>query len=351
MSLPLSRIVGGIGAAAMLVLTACGSPSGSEAGSNTGSNAGDGNSVLVYSGRSEALVAPLLEQFTTDTGIDVEVRYAGSGELAAQLITEGDQSPADVFLSQDAGALGAVSQAGLFAPINPDTLAAVPPNYSAGDGTWVGVSGRARVVVYNPELAPTPPDTIDDLLAPEWKGQIGYAPSNASWQSFVTGLRVLRGDDGAEQWLRAFKAQDPKSFENNVAVRDAVNSGDVALGLVNHYYLYELIASDGPAAVVARNQFMAPGDPGGLVNVAGVGVLKSAPNAEAAQAFAAYLVGRSAQEYFATETEEYPLIAGVAANAEMPALADLNPPAVDLSQLKDLEATQEMLVNTGLLTN
>lgn len=342
MSISITRVAGALATvAALLAFTACGS----------GTPADDEDKIVVYSGRSEELVAPLIEQFTTDTGIAVETRYAGSGELAAQLLTEGDRSPADVFLSQDAGALGAVSKAGLFAPINPETLDAVPSQYSAADGTWVGVSGRARVIVYNPTLAPNPPDTIDGLLAPEWRGTIGFAPSNASWQAFVTGLRVVRGEDGAEQWLRAFKAQDPQAFENNVAVRDAVDSGQVELGLVNHYYLYELIHSKGAGEVVAQNQFMAPGDPGGLVNVAGVGVLKAAPNPEGAQAFAAYLVGESAQQYFASETAEYPLVASVAPSAEMPPLTDLQPPAVDLSQLDDIEATQELLVKTGLLTN
>jgi iron(III) transport system substrate-binding protein len=307
--------------------------------------------IVVYSGRSEELVAPLIKQFTADTGIEVQTRYAGSGELAAQLLTEGGASPADVFLSQDAGALGAVSKAGLLAPVDPAALQAVAPQYSAADGTWVGVSGRARVVVFNPTLAPTPPDTIDGLLDPQWKGRIGYAPSNASWQAFVTGLRVLRGDDGARQWLRAFKAQDPRAYENNVAVRDAVDAGQVPLGLVNHYYLYELISAKGEDAVTAQNTFMAAGDPGGLVNVAGVGILSSAPNADGAQAFARYLVGESAQRYFAEETAEYPLAAGVSPSAPMPPLSELRPPAVDLSQLDDIEATQEMLVETGLLTN
>ncbi|MGE0217524.1 iron ABC transporter substrate-binding protein [Mycolicibacterium sp.] len=338
----LTRLAGALGAvAAMLAFTACGSDSSSEST----------DKIVVYSGRSEELVAPLIEQFTADTGIAVETRYAGSGELAAQLVTEGDKSPADVFLSQDAGALGAVAKAGLLAPVDAETLAAVPEQFSAADGTWVGVSGRARVIVYNPTLVPNPPDTIDGLLAPEWKGKIGFAPSNASWQSFVTGLRVVRGEDGAEQWLRGFKAQDPVAFENNVAVRDAVDSGQIPLGLVNHYYLYELIHSKGADAVVAENKFMAPGDPGGLVNVAGVGVLKSAPNPEGAQRFAAYLVGESAQKYFAEETAEYPLVAGVAPSAEMPPLSDLQPPAVDLSQLDDIETTQQLLVETGLLTN
>lgn len=343
MSIPFARIAGSLAAAAtMLVLSGCGAEAGNESS--------DG-SIVVYSGRNEGLVGPLLEQFTVDTGIDVEVRYAGSGELAAQLITEGDRSPADVFLSQDAGALGAVTKAGLFAQVDAETLAAVPANLSASDGTWVGVSGRARVIVYNPTLAPTPPDTIEGVLAPEWQGKIGFAPSNASWQSFVTALRLMRGDDGARQWLTAFKAQNPQSFENNIAVRDAVDAGTVAIGLSNHYYLYELVNEKGADAVVAENNFMAPGDPGGLINVAGVGVLKSAPNPEGAQEFAAYLVGESAQEYFANETAEYPLIAGVQPLGGIPPLASLNPPEVDLSQLDDLEATQELLVQTGLLTN
>lgn len=328
-------------AAAVLAMVSCSNDSGGD----------PADKIVVYSGRSEELVAPLIDRFTNDTGIEVEARYAGSGELAAQLITEGEGSPADVFLSQDAGALGAVSKAGLFTTIDTETLAAVPAEYSAADGTWLGVSGRARVLVFNPTLAPQPPQTIDGLLAPQWRGKIGFAPSNASWQAFVTGLRVTRGDAAAEEWLRAFKAQDPQPFENNVALRDAVDAGQVPLGLSNHYYLYELIDAKGADAVKVRNQFMAPGDAGGLVNVAGVGILKTAPNPSGAQKFASYLVGTSAQEYFATETDEYPLIAGVAANDGMPPLSELKPPAVDLSELDDLEATQEMLVQTGLLTN
>lgn len=368
-------------ATAAVLLSACGSDAASSTGTGTGAGATAGStrpgdpetaaaattsgsgaasaapstteasgSITVYSGRNEELVGPLLDQFTTDTGIQVEVRYAGSGELGAQLLTEGDRSPADVFLSQDAGALGAVAAAGLFAPIGADALAAVPAEFSATDGSWLGVSGRARVVLYQPSLVPTAPDTIDALLAPEWKGKIAYAPGNASWQSFVTGLRVLRGDDGARTWLTAFKSQEPVAYEGNGAIRDAVNAGEIAMGLVNHYYLVELAGKEGADAVSARNQFMAAGDAGGLINVAGVGVLATAANPTAAQAFAAYLVGESAQRYFATETGEFPLLADVPGPADTPSLAELSPPAIDLSDLADLEATQELLVETGLLT-
>lgn len=331
--------------AAVLGTVACGDGEATTEGTGLA-----GTTITVYSGRSEELVGPLLEQFTAETGIAVELRAGDSGELAAQLLTEGDASPADVFFSQDAGALGAVESAGLFSELPTELLDVVPAAYRSADGTWVGTSGRVRVLVINPDLVPDAPTTIDELLDPQWKGLIGFAPTNASWQSFVTGLRVIRGDEAARTWLEAFAANEPVPFEKNGAVRDAVNSGEVAIGLVNHYYLYELVEAEGAENVVAVNQFLSPGDPGGLVNVAGVGVPTSAPHRAAALALVEYLLSQAGQTYFSEQTNEYPLRDGVALTDGLPTLADLQPPAIDLSDLRSIAATQEMLDEVGLLT-
>lgn len=330
--------------ALILTISACGS-----SGSNSDSTTPTADTRLtVYSGRSEELVKDLFTAFTTETGISVDARYGDSGEMAALLLTEGPSSPADVFFSQDAGALGAVEN--LLTALPQQNLSIVDSQYSAASGKWVGVTGRVRVVVYNPSLAPTPPNTIDGLLDPQWSGKIGFAPTNASWQSFVTALRVLRGEEAAEKWLTAFAMNKPIAFEKNGAVRDAVNSGEVSLGLVNHYYLLEKIAAEGASAVTAKNQFMAAGDVGGLVNVAGAGILASANHPSAAQKFIDFLQSETAAEYFRTKTWEYILTKGATQSEGIPAFADLKAPSIDLSDLKSLDVTQELLQKVGLLT-
>ena len=325
---------------------ACGSGSGD---GGAGAN-GDGDLTL-YSGRGESLVAPVLEQFRKDTGIDLKVRYAGSSELAAQLAEEGDRSPADVFLSQDAGALGSLARRSLLAVAPAEALALVDSRFRATDNTWVGVSGRARVIVFDPRQVPDHevPDSVFALTDPRWKGRIGFAPTNASFQSFVTAMRVQVGDDRTRQWLSGLKANQPEPYEGNAPIVRAVNDGQVALGLVNHYYLHELVDELGPDKVVARNHFPTGGDPGALVNVAGVGILRSADDPAAAARLVNYLLSPSAQQFFAEETSEYPLIEGVSPPPGAPALSSIQSPDIDLADLAGLDETLALLREVGLL--
>ncbi|NMH94338.1 iron ABC transporter substrate-binding protein [Pseudonocardia bannensis] len=312
----------------------------------------DGAALTIYSGRSENLVGPLLDRLEKAVGVDVEVRYGSTGEMAAQLLEEGADSPADVFFGQDAGALGALSGAGLLAPLPADVIAPAAAKYRATDSTWVATSARARVVTYNPDLVPAAdlPRSLDDLLDPKWKGRIGYAPSNASWLSFVTGLRLIRGEDGARQWLTAFAAQNPQRFDGNGAILDAVAAGTLPAGLVNHYYLYEKTSEVDPAGYKARNHYV-PNDPLGLVNVAGAGVVEASDNKEAAQRAVAFLLSEEAQQYLVDETGEYPVVEGVTPTRDydLAPLASLSPPDVNLADLSSLEQTEAMLQQVGLL--
>ena len=337
--------------AGTLALTACSSGGTAESDAAGASPAAEASEPLViYSGRSESLVGPLLEQFSEDSGIATEVRYGDSAELAAQLVEEGDRSPADVFLAQDAGALGAVSAAGLFGPVPPASLDLVPPQYSAEDGTWVGVTGRSRVIAYDAQQVPEAevPTSVYALTDPTWSGQVAIAPTNASFQSFVTAMRLTDGDEKTQAWLQGLVDNDVQTYEKNGLILDAVNAGQVKLGLVNHYYWYEKAADVGAEAMRAQIAFSAPGDPGALVNVSGAGILTGGAG-EDADEFVAYLLGTDAQTYFATETFEYPLVAGIAAAEGLPALDSLQGPPVPLEKLEELPATQEMLRDVGLI--
>jgi iron(III) transport system substrate-binding protein len=308
-----------------------------------------GGALTIYSGRSEELVGPLIERFETESGVDVQVNYAGTSELAATILEEGDQSPADVFFSQDGGALGALAAEDRLAALPQAMLDLVGERFRSPDGLWVGVSGRARVAVYNTDVvaADDMPDSILDFADPAWRGLIGWAPSNASLQSFVTALRMLEGEDAARAWLEQIQANEPKVYEGNAQALQGVAAGEVQVAFINHYYLLAARA-DGTAANV-ENHFFPGGDPGALVNVAGAGILSTARNPAAAQAFVDFLLAEESQAYFAEETYEYPLIDGVAADDRLTPLDEIESPDIDLSDLSDLQGTVELMQAVGIL--
>lgn len=304
--------------------------------------------LVIYSGRSEELVAPVLDQMKAETGLDLEVRYGSTGELAAQILEEGANTPAGIFFSQDAGALGALANADRLAELPKDILEMVPANFSDSEGRWVGVSGRARVVVYQPDMVNEAdiPDSILDL--PEANlGTIGFAPTNASFQTFVTALRLSEGEDGARAWLENLMAADNAIFDGNGPIVDAVGNGEIALGLVNHYYLYEKLAENPDLS--AKNHYYLNGDIGGLINVAGVGVLADSGQEAQADVAVRFLLGEQAQQYFADTTFEYPLASGVSPSADLPPLDEYNAPDLNLNDLDDLEGTVGLLTELGLI--
>lgn len=309
----------------------------------------DGKLVL-YSGRDEDLIGPLIEQFTAETGIEVEVRYGKTPEISALLQEEGQRTPAEVFLSQDAGALGALATAGLASELPEEITGAVQPGFTSTDGTWVGLTGRARVIAYDSEQFTEEqiPDSVGALVDPQWRGKLVVVPGNASFQAFMTAFRVLEGEEAAAAWAAGITANDPIFAEKNSAALELVNTGAAPLALINDYYWNEAAAEIGADNMRAQIKYL-PGDPGGIVNVSGAAILAGAEGDPDALAFLEYLVSEEGQKYFVENTFEYPLVPGVAAPEGVPALDSLVNEDLDLSDLESLDQTQKMLAEQGLL--
>lgn len=307
--------------------------------------------LTVYSGRSEKLVGSLFTAFEKKTGISVKVRYGETPQLAAMLLEEGQRSPADVYLAQDAGALGALAKAEAFAKLPESILSRVPDaRFKSPEGEWVGLSGRARVIAYNSQrLEPAAlPRSIRELVDPAWKGRVGWAPTNASFQAFVTALRALDGEEAAARWLDGMKANQPRTYKNNAAIVEALSRGEVDLGLVNHYYVFAAEKGRTEPLPVA-NHYLAKDDPGALINVAGVGVLRSSKNQAGAERLIEFMLGAEAQTHFAKETFEYPLSSTIGIDPRLRPIAEVGSPELDLSKLEALQGTVRLLQEKGIL--
>jgi iron(III) transport system substrate-binding protein len=306
--------------------------------------------LTIYSGRGEDLVGPLIDRFELETGLNVQVRYGGTAEMAATILEEGRNSPADVYYGQDAGALGALARAGRLSVLPDDILNRVEPRFRSPDSLWVGTSGRARTVVYNTERLTEAdlPDDIFGFCAPMWKGRLGWAPTNGSFQAFVTALRVLDGESRAREWLVCIEANEPEFYPNNASIVAAVGAGEIEAGFVNHYYLLRFLADD--PGFPARNYHPRAGDVGAMINVAGAGIVDTTDNRQAAEAFVRYLLRPSSQEYFNAETNEYPLTSDdIPLNPLLQPLDQITTPGIDLGALEDLEGTLRLLQELGIL--
>jgi iron(III) transport system substrate-binding protein len=323
----------------LITLVGCSAESGQESSATE---------LTIYSGRSEAFIAPFFEQWQSETGIKLNVRYADSAELAAQIREEGSNSPADLFLAQDAGSLGAVAREGLFTPLSSAVGSEIGSSFIAKDRSWIGVTGRVRVYAYNPTLLSDLPQSITDLSKPIYKSKLGIAPTNASFQAFVTALINAKGESFTEEWLDALVKNDVRIYPKNSAIVEAVDAGEISIGLVNHYYTWELRQGLG-RAINAKNGFFVSGDLGNMINVSGAGILKSSKKYQAAEDLINFLTSNGAQAKFVADTREYSLIATQPAPEDSPTLNAIGAPSVDLENLADIERTQNLLIKVGLL--
>ena len=301
-------------------------------------------SITIYSGRSETLISELLDTFTQETGIEINVRYGDSAELAAQILEEGSNVQADVFFSQDAGALGALAKEGLTRSLPKDITDLVDASYKSKDSQWIGVSGRARVLVVDPAKVTELPTSYRDLMDPSWKGRIAIAPTNASFQAFITAIRITEGEKAAKDFLEAMK-ENAVLFEKNGLILQAVEDGVVDAGLINHYYWFELENEKGVGNMNSELVWFEDQDAGNLINVAGVAALSDNPSANV---FVKWLLGDTAQNYFVERTREYSLT-GVPDVAGVKPFGDIKAPEIDLSDLDSLEETLKLIQEARLL--
>ncbi len=317
-----------------------------------GCGGADREELVIYCGRARTLVEPVIDRFRAETGIDVHVRYGQSSQLAVTIMEEGPHSPADVFWAQEAAGLQQLARKDLLAQLPPEVLDKVAPQFRHADGWWVGTSGRARVLAYAPDRVAESelPERIFELAEPEWRGRVGWAPTNASFQTFVTGMRALHGHEATRGWLVAMRENQTADYTQNTAILDALAAGEIDLGLTNHYYLLRFQQED--PAFPAAQTFFAPGDAGNMVLVSGAGVLRSAPRREAALRFVDYLLAaETAQAFFAGEQFEYAVVEGIPPRPELPGQEQLDAaaPAIPLEQLDDIEGTVRLLRDAGLL--
>lgn len=310
---------------------------------------GSGSDELtIYSGRELSLIEPILTQFAEDTGIDIGVRDGTTADLALQIDNEGDRSPADVFLSQSPGAVQYLDDRDRLLELPQAVLGRVPEANRADDGRWVGLTGRVRTLVYNTDLVDEAdlPTSVLDLVGPEYQGILAVAPGNASFQDFVTGMRGELGDDGALEWLEGIVANDPEIYPNNISILDAVNRGEIEMGLINHYYWFESAVDDPdqPSAL----HFFEDGDLGSMLLITAASVVDTTDQREDAERLVEYLLGEEAQRYFAEVTLEYPLAEGTAPVEGLFPLDEIVSARVDLQELGSLGRTIELIDQSGL---
>ena len=309
------------------------------------------NELIVYSSRTSSLVQPILEQYATNTGTDIRGKYASTASIVATLLEEGNNVRPDVVYLADPAGWAVLSEGKILSELPDKLLNKVDDKFRSPQGEWVGISGRSKVVVYNTKtIDPNKdlPQSIMDFTDPKWKGRIGWAPTHGEWQITPMAIRIEKGEDAARSWLEGVKANQPRVYPNLISIVHAAGQGEIDVGFVNHYYVPRFIQEEG-SGFGARNHYLGKGDPGAVIDVAAVGVIKSTENKDRAEGFVEYMLGTEAQTYFSEQTHEYPLIAGVKPSGDLPPLDSLDPPDINPGELSQLEATLRMLRDADII--
>jgi iron(III) transport system substrate-binding protein len=340
------RVIGVAVTAGMLTasVAACGASSGGDA---------PANELVLYNGQHEQTTQALVSAFEKQTGIQVMVRNGDEDQLAEQIMQEGSRSPGDVFYTENSPPLMKLAGQHMLAPVDKATLAAVPSADSSPAGNWVGVTARISALVYNTNaLKPSQlPTSVMDLANPKWAGKLGIAPGETDFQPIITSIADTYGSAAALAWLKGVKANAGSHiYPDNETLTSEVNSGQVEIGLINHYYWYRLRAGLGAGAMHSALHYFAPEDPGYVLNVSGAGILASSTHQAAAQKFLAFLVSAAGQRIIAqSDSFEYPLRPGIAANSQLPPLSSLRPdPADTIAKLGDGSTALQLLQQAQL---
>jgi iron(III) transport system substrate-binding protein len=312
--------------------------------------AADSVGLLVYNAQHEGLTKAWVEGFTQETGIPVTLRNGDDTEMGNQIVQEGAQSPADVFLTENSPAMVLVDNAGLFAPIDPATLEQVDAAYRPAHGKWLGIAARSTVFVYNPaKIAEADlPKSIMDLASPSWKGRWAASPGGADFQAIVAAMLEQKGEAATLEWLKAMKTNFT-AYRGNSSVLKAVNAGQIDSGVIYHYYYFVDQAKTGENSKDTALHYFKHKDPGAFVSTSGGGVLASSKHQEQAQAFLKYITGKDGQAVLKNgKSFEYAVGKNAESNPKLVPLQQLDAPKVDASKLDSKKAV-ELMTQAGLL--
>ncbi len=304
--------------------------------------------LTVYSGRAERLIKPVLDAFTAKTGIQIELLSSGTTELVNRIKAEGDRSPADVFITNDAGSLEMVRAAGLFRPLNMrEVERAIPAQFRAADNSWIGLSGRFWVIVYNTTMVkPDQVKSLLDLADPTWKDKIAIPNAGSEYlQAGVSVIRASLGDDHTKKFLEGLRDNaGTQVYQKSSQIVDAVAKGQVAMGIVNHYYVYRHLAAQPAAPLAVLMPDQQEGGMGSIMNVAGIGILKHTPRVENAKLLVEFLVAQAGQKMFADLDKEYPLHPEVKADPALVERKSFRAALVPLTKLAELREPTLLLI-------